>query len=176
MTDESKTPEVPSPGAALSSLIAARLAECEKADALRGTLPYGPWEFEGEPPYNLQVPYVICEGEPDALHPDGKHYGHPLVQMKTLKGWEPSRDLADFIVNALNNHGRESAALRALSLAVAALEKIGAETTEPAMRVSTSEQMRQLHMQVGAMAECANSALSAAAREIGAETDKERGA
>lgn len=62
------------------------------------------------------------------------------------------------------------AALRALSVAVAALEKIGAETTEQAMRVSTSERLRQLHMQVEAVAECSKVALSAAARELGAET------
>jgi hypothetical protein len=111
-----------------AAALRARIAEMR---AKRAALPEGPWEFEDSLdtylPYNLQVQSVIHDGLVTPFTPDGKHYGHPLVQMKTLPGWEPSRELADFIVDALNNG---YAALRALEAASEALAEIrrGIET------------------------------------------------
>jgi hypothetical protein len=85
--------------------LVARLAE------LDAKVPHG-WEFEksdGEY-YNLQVEHVICEVPPETpkddpawhLYPNGKVTGHPMVLMKTLKGWAPEEDVAQMIIETRN--------------------------------------------------------------------------
>lgn len=90
--------------------------------------------FDGKP-YNFQQQFIYAQTggfriNNEGVIVDGPCYGHPMVQMKTLTGWEPSRELADLITWSVNNTASILEELNALRSRVIIAEKLNKSEKE----------------------------------------------